>query len=262
MSGIFIKKIKHGNSQSVRMTVLWEIIGVLLVTSQVSCTDITSLVFGSNINAIPAAFGDFNSDEQTDLFVIKGNSVEVLLSSSEGEPLLMGSNINCNFTCPVTSLVPGDFNGDAFMDVLVSTKCSGAATLDIFILWGHLKNINCTLVPLIKTQGEPMVLDYNNDFITDLFGEDEKGKRAFWVFHNNKTFTKIAFNKGCSEGTIPTPIRKPHSNAYLDLNSDCVADIFVTSGKTDSHQVFEVSRKTCNIVVERCRIWSESRPSC
>lgn len=218
----------------------YALIGWLLI-AQIDCTDITNQVFGTNVNAIPAAFGDFNSDELTDLFVIKGKSVDVLLSTSEGEPMLQSSNITCKFECSVTSLVPGDFNGDAFMDVLVTTQCAKEDLLNVFILWGHQNNINCTAKDLFKTKGEPMALDYNDDFITDLFGEDEHGERTFWIFSQDKSFKKISLVSGCYRDLRPGAIRRPHSNAFLDLNNDCIADMFITGGKTDHDGFFEVS---------------------
>lgn len=39
----------------------------------VSCTDITHLAFGGVEDAIPAAYGDYNSDELTDIFVLRDN---------------------------------------------------------------------------------------------------------------------------------------------------------------------------------------------
>lgn len=41
--------------------------------SLVSSSDITHLAFGGVDDAIPAAYGDFNSDELTDIFVIRDN---------------------------------------------------------------------------------------------------------------------------------------------------------------------------------------------
>lgn len=43
------------------------------VIALVSSSDITHLAFGGVDDAIPAAYGDFNSDELTDVFVIKDN---------------------------------------------------------------------------------------------------------------------------------------------------------------------------------------------
>jgi integrin alpha FG-GAP repeat containing protein 1 len=37
----------------------------------VSSSDITHLAFGGVEDAIPAAYGDFNSDELTDIFVVR-----------------------------------------------------------------------------------------------------------------------------------------------------------------------------------------------
>lgn len=91
----------------------------LLLCSLSKCSDITNIVFGSVRDGMPAAFGDFNSDELTDVFVLRNNrkTVEVLLAAEE-EPLLRPNSLLCNFTESVTSVVPGDFDGDAFMDIL------------------------------------------------------------------------------------------------------------------------------------------------
>lgn len=96
---------------------------VSLIASEKS-SDITGLVFGSVTDGMPAAFGDFDSDELTDVLVLRdeGRSVEILISMEE-EPLLRRAHppLACNFTSKITSVVPGDFDGDALMDVLVTT---------------------------------------------------------------------------------------------------------------------------------------------
>lgn len=46
---------------------------LLLWLSPYACaSDITNLVFGKSTDGMPAAFGDFNSDELTDVFVVLG----------------------------------------------------------------------------------------------------------------------------------------------------------------------------------------------
>lgn len=46
------------------------ILGVL--GSPVLCADFTQTVFGrSDVEGVPAAFGDFNSDELTDIFLLR-----------------------------------------------------------------------------------------------------------------------------------------------------------------------------------------------
>jgi len=53
-------------------------IAILGIIVNVLGSDVTESVFGKNTQGVPAAFGDFNSDELTDLFVIRDKTVDVL----------------------------------------------------------------------------------------------------------------------------------------------------------------------------------------
>lgn len=208
---------------------------VFLLNSTLS-SDITNQVFGTDYEFLPAAFGDFNSDELTDLFVLRNNSktIEVLLGSNEGGSLLKAANLKCMFEkCNIAGVVPGDFNGDALMDVLVMAKCSNKnKAMEIYLLWGSQDKLNCSYderTPIITAHGEPLALDFNNDFIIDLFGVRNDDQRGFWLFNNNSTpiFQPFNFSKDYK-------IKDPHSNAYLDLNNDNIADLFLTVQKDES----------------------------
>ncbi|XP_071445783.1 T-cell immunomodulatory protein isoform X2 [Hetaerina americana] len=194
--------------------------------------DITNLVFGNVVDRMPAAFGDFNSDKLTDMFVIQKDSkaVEVFLGSSQ-EPLLRPSNYSCEFkTLHLTSVVPGDFDGDGNMDILItSLKRSAAKFTLVHILWGGMNHINCTKEekPIMKMKGQPLVLDFNQDMIADLFGMDINGSRSFWIFNKNRT-TPQAIPMENSREQMPQ-LRFPHSHAFLDLNGDFSSDLFVTT---------------------------------
>lgn len=203
-----------------------------------SASDITNQVFGSSSDGIIGAFGDFNSDELTDVFVIKNNgrTLEVLLGS-DVEPLLQHSiNLKCEFEkLQITSVVPGDFDGDAFMDLLITTKTSDANVLSVYVNWGGSDYLNCTTEsaqPLIKVRGEPVALDYNKDMIIDLFGMAEDFNRTFWVFNSERKPPSVSIMEPKIE---KSKLTIPHSHAYLDLNNDFTADLFVT---TEDH--FEV----------------------
>ncbi|CAH0380531.1 unnamed protein product [Bemisia tabaci] len=226
----------------------WRLFSLVCLISILHCipsaeaTDITNAVFGNHIPGLPAAFGDFNSDELTDLFTIrryengKGSSVEILLAS-DSEPLLRpDKKLVCSFENHViTSVVPGDFDHDVMMDVLVTaenTADSGDSHIYVYVHKGSLKAIDCAdeAYPLIKMKSQPIAVDYNKDMVIDLFGEDEDGKRMFWVFPAN-------FSKNESPPSYPLsnsteePFRKVHSNAFIDLNSDSDADLYITSQK-------------------------------
>lgn len=54
---------------------------VLFLIFSTVATDISEIVFGDLTDVIPAAYGDFNSDELTDVFVLRDNfkSIDILL---------------------------------------------------------------------------------------------------------------------------------------------------------------------------------------
>ncbi|CAL1685003.1 unnamed protein product [Lasius platythorax] len=210
---------------------------VALVTAA-RCSDITSAVFGNVLDGMPAAFGDFNSDELTDVFMLRRKpedaqtTVEIFLAADQ-EPLLRPApHLNCSFKNHVTSVVPGDFDGDVFMDVLVTTFNHTDKFTYVHILWGG-NGLNCSSesAPLIM-RDQPLALDYNQDMIIDLFGVDREGRRVFWVFNENRTTPRIIYMPWIDPDKPPEPVRNPHSNAFLDLNSDFLSDLVVTTRKS------------------------------
>lgn len=224
------------------MSLAYCLLCIVLVAQRATgkASDITDIVFGSSNEGIIGAFGDFNSDELTDVFVLRngGRTLEVLLGS-DVEPLLRRSSMmRCDFkTLEITSIVPGDFDGDAFMDVLITTRLAkGSNGSGVYINWGASDRLNCTdesAPPLIRMQGEPVALDYNSDMIIDLFGLDRNGNRTFWVFSNDRREPRV--HRMPHTANTSSRLSIPHAHAYLDLNGDFMADLFIT---TEEH--FEV----------------------
>lgn len=219
------------------MTKVKSILLLLFATIVVTNTsDITNAVFGKVLDGMPAAFGDFNSDELTDVFVLTkdAKTLEILLASDQ-EPLLQPTNLTCSFKNIVTSVVPGDFDGDVFMDVLVTTLENKLT--NVHILWGGTGAMNCSdeTKPVIKMHGQPLTIDYNQDMIIDLFGSDIDGRRTFWIFNHNRTKPEAIVMEQYDSTVSLAPIRNSHSNAFLDLNGDFMPDLMVT---TEQH--FEI----------------------
>lgn len=210
---------------------LW-IVFLLSLAPLVAGGNITNSVFGLVTDVMPAAFGDFNSDELTDLIVVRGkpNTVEVMLAR-EQEPLLQSDQgLSCMFSSShITSIVPGNFDGDAHLDILVTTVDWNRDKLThIFILWGGLNYLNCSnMTEVFKLKNQPLVLDYNHDMIVDLFGEDSTGKRIFLLFNASRTESPQVVNMSQSEGM--KSLRVPHSHAFLDLNGDYATDLFLST---------------------------------
>jgi integrin alpha FG-GAP repeat containing protein 1 len=213
---------------------LW-IVCLISLAPSVTGGDITNSVFGLVTDVMPAAFGDFNSDELTDLFVVRGKSdtVEVMLAR-EQEPLLQsGQGLSCTFADrTITSVVPGNFDGDARLDVMVTVLVPGPDNLtDIFILWGGLNYLNCSNVTeVFRMKGQPLMLDYNHDMIVDLFGEDSSGNRTFLLFNASRTESLQIVPMKKPEGMKEyDPLRVPHSHAFLDLTGDCATNLLLST---------------------------------
>jgi integrin alpha FG-GAP repeat containing protein 1 len=207
---------------------------VLVISAAASANDITGNVFGNISHGVsPAAFGDFNSDKLTDIFVIRddGHAIEVLLAGTK-EPIMQPSNLTCYFPKgSITSVVPGDFDGDAVMDILVTTKEKGEHTnTSVFILWGAQDSVECPTDeshPVLSTKDQPLVLDFNDDMISDLFGQTSEGKRMYWIFGPNRTAPREY--PMAHEGR--DQLRYPHSHAFVDLDGDFVTDLVLTTDK-------------------------------
>lgn len=195
---------------------------VLSISTLTQSSDITNLVFGDLTDGMPAAFGDFNSDELTDVFVLRdeGKTVEILLAHEE-EPILRVAkpSLACTFQDKlITSVVPGDFDGDAFMDVMVTVVNKGSQNNHLphtyaHIIWGGANHLNCSndraAIPMI---GQPLALDYNQDMIVDLFGQDTEGRRVFWVFNNTRNPPEKVHME---DNRRRTELSRPHAHAFI-----------------------------------------------
>lgn len=209
------------------VSIQWSIVGLL-------ASDITTNAFGDITDGVVSAFGDFNSDELTDVFITSNNgrTIEILLAS-DVEPLLRQSaNTKCDFKrLRITSIVPGDFDGDAYMDLMITTRMD-RDILGVYINWGGSDYLNCTdesQNPLIRMRGEPVALDYNRDMIIDLFGLSEDGIRTFWLFEKDaRNVTRTIPMEEPTNGKS-AELSIPHAHAYLDLDNDFNADLFVST---------------------------------
>lgn len=170
---------------------------------------------------------------------------------SDVDHLLHESQLKCHYPKHhITSVVPGDFDGDAFMDVMFTVRMEDRK-VGVFINWGGSDNLNCSAndtEPIVML-GEPLALDYNDDMIIDLFGMNTEGIRTFWLFGKERNPPK---NISLSSDSKLPKMSIPHSHAYADLNDDFYADLFITaeensveiwlSSKESNEQRFQYNR--------------------
>lgn len=200
-----------------------------------------------SVRGLIAAFGDFDSDKLTDVFVIKQNlKTFQVMKQFEKEPFLRRSNVQCR---PFRSefligLIPGDFHGNAMMDLVLISQESSKKFYNLRILSGNTTDFHCRGIwqpPFAKTSSQPLMIDFNGDMISDLLADDAvDGQRSVWLGQANGTFTRVPFMS--SSESVATanqsdpnlnyeikPIANPNSNAFIDLNGDGVADLFIMS---------------------------------
>uniref|UniRef100_A0A8C1I9K1 Integrin alpha FG-GAP repeat containing 1 n=1 Tax=Cyprinus carpio TaxID=7962 RepID=A0A8C1I9K1_CYPCA len=197
--------------------------------------DVTADLFGPENAGTVAAFGDFNSDKQTDIFIIRKDSELLIfladLKAPYFKPKIQLTKEAFPSDITITSVVPGDYDGDSQMDVLLtgSPKDSSLKTV-VFIFWGHNQTLDQShRVDLNRTFiDQPLVMDFNGDMIPDIFGS-VGGSSEVCYLRSRQLKCEEALN-------LEVKMRVPHSNAFIDLNKDFTADLFLTT--TDGYETW------------------------
>lgn len=204
------------------------VLSVVFLCRVSSFRDITTDVFGNAKPSVLSAFGDFNSDKLTDLFIVSSDfrTVQVWIATG-AKPSFEKSNIGCNISGVITAIMPGDFDGDSIMDVLLTSKSAGKPDVDdVRIYWGRLRTgLDCANSTKITANRQPLLFDYNNDRVVDILSskpEDPDNLRTVWTFGSSRTPAPVNMGPGLG------PLSNPHSNSYVDLNDDMTADLMLT----------------------------------
>lgn len=204
------------------------IIGILGPFSAFALQNVTADLFGSENYGTVAAFGDFNSDKQTDIFIIRGESELVIFLADLNIPYFKPKVNITKDSLPrdsiITSVVPGDYDGDSQMDVLLTTSTKEGVDTTVFIFWGKNQTLELSgRLQLNKTFiDQPLIMDFNGDMIPDIFGVLKDGSTEVCLLKNRHVEWLKALGP-------PVKMRIPHSNAFIDLNMDFTADLFLTT---------------------------------
>ncbi|CAH1270299.1 ITFG1 [Branchiostoma lanceolatum] len=209
-------------------------------------TDVTETVFPNHLNhGTIAAVGDFNSDKQTDLFVLtnQGRHLDILLMGDKHPQYFKKDRrMQLDMNETMTGVVPGDYDGDSQMDILVTTAPGNAMATVVHIFWGTTKSIGPSVTLPVSFTDEPLVMDSNGNMIPDIFGETIDGHRVFCeVLDRNEGNVSCQPLDGHND-TQFLPLRRPHSNAFLDLvGNNHLPDLLLTTrNETSSTFSFEV----------------------
>ncbi|GJJ12216.1 hypothetical protein Clacol_006457 [Clathrus columnatus] len=156
------------------------------------------------------------------------------------EKLIFKPSVSVRHSERIRNIVPGDYNNDGRLDLLVmSGNTEGANAISVYfsdLIGGFERPVQA---PSSAT-AQPFLVDSNGDMKIDLLGTSPiNNKLVLWkniwngTDPNNRVFN---LTEPLFQGNTPCDISDPHSNAFIDLDGDCLADIFLTCQKPNSQQ--------------------------
>lgn len=195
------------------------------------------------------AFGDFNGDQFMDVLSLDADQQELSVYLWNHDEFEFRKASSIRHSASVANVVPGDFTHDGKLDILVMSADTWRDTLNMAIYTGNHDGTFDTepiSVPA-STLSQPIPLDVNGDMKIDLLGVPtvKRGSSTplqVWENHWNASNTQTPL----FELTDPQfngsqcALASPHSNALIDLNGDCLADVFLVCDEGSGKRSFQI----------------------
>ncbi|KAJ3332036.1 hypothetical protein HDU76_001494 [Blyttiomyces sp. JEL0837] len=208
-----------------------------------------------NVDGTIAAFGDFNADKMTDLFILNNKQDTVILylwnrqsyqfevSTKAQAQISTSDSSSSSGSIKIRNVVPGDFNRDGRLDVLLmGTSSKNPAEL---IMSLHLGNGADEFIEEIKlpssTLGQPILIDFYGNMSYDLLGYTFKNPEQLSLWQITQNGTALLSVPVFDNTTAVCSLPDLHSSGFVDLDGDCLADLFLTCrDKGSSHTYYQI----------------------
>lgn len=190
------------------------------------------------------AFGDFNGDQFLDLLGLSSDRQTLSVYLWNHDEYKFKKSAVFRHPQKVQNVVPGDFTQDGRLDILVMSQAGAGNQLSLQLYIASEKG-GYSPHPVItppSVQAQPIPMDMDGDLKVDLFGipSPASTNTPFKVWSN--VWNASQSNSPIFNVTDPKfngsqcTLSNPHSNAAIDLNGDCLADIFLVcdEGSTGS----------------------------
>jgi integrin alpha FG-GAP repeat containing protein 1 len=212
-------------------------------------------LFSSDTEGFLAALGDFNNDKYVDIVVVNNVadaraslSVLYFVGGNHQPSVTRGShNLVLEGNPAILAVIPGDFNGDSTLDILVLYADSADSTSVNFGVFWHDASSSTSFrefapVTNLTFTGQPLVIDYNGDQIPDLLGDVSGTTRIVTTFGSN-TFRDEPFSR-INEGTEPNPLLPSFAHAFAHVTDNPQPDIVlgVNQDSADKLEVWSAQR--------------------
>ncbi|KIJ63277.1 hypothetical protein HYDPIDRAFT_92805 [Hydnomerulius pinastri MD-312] len=194
------------------------------------------------------AFGDFNGDQFLDLLSLDSDQQVLSVYLWNHDEFTFEKSSQIRHPAPIYNVIPGDFTHDGKLDVLVMSANS-ASRLDMVLYKGnHDGSFESASIPVqSSTLSQPIPVDINGDMKIDLLGTPSSQQSS----SNPLRAWKNTWNSSQSQPTlfeivdpqlngVQCTLASPHSNAVIDLNGDCLADIFLVCDEGSGRRSFQI----------------------
>ncbi|KAI8324388.1 hypothetical protein GQ54DRAFT_238898, partial [Martensiomyces pterosporus] len=203
------------------------------------------------------AFGDFNKDQHTDLFLITPDQHTVQLwtwqNRDKAYAHLESADITVDSDLLISNVIPGDFDMDGNLDLIVQgqkKKDTGGELFMQLYLGDSTKGFAKAGSLPPSTGALPFAFDYNGDARVDLLGvswdqRDNASAPATWTSSTKRRrdaealFSLRPFDSpSFANSTAMCKPASPHSSAFVDLDGDCLADLFIVCEGSEEYQIW------------------------
>ncbi|SNX81963.1 uncharacterized protein MEPE_00668 [Melanopsichium pennsylvanicum] len=198
-----------------------------------------------------AAWGDWNGDQFLDAILVDSDrhTASIHLWDHTQFSFKRGAAASVQIASgqEISNIVAADINYDGRLDLLVMSQSTSTSSkellMDVFL--GKVDGSGLDSIPLTvpsSTLAQPISIDASGDMQLDLLGipftdlatpDKQASKLKIWrnllVDSNNSTAAfDIADSPLLDAAKAPAcNLAKPHSSAFVDLNGDCLADLFL-----------------------------------
>lgn len=191
------------------------------------------------------AFGDFNGDQFVDVVALGSDQKLLAIFTWSHAEFRFTQSALFRHPYSVQNVIPGDFTQDGKLDLLVvgSGETSNELSVSLYIAkYEGGFDMNPVVAPP-SALVQPVAVDANGDMKIDLLGLTPNSDNLK-VWQN--TWNASRPNRGVFEVTdlrmddASCKLANPHSNAFVDLDGDCLADLFLVCDDGNGKKRFQI----------------------